>query len=107
MDIGASMPRVTNRLAEEMEEADFREFVESISVTSEVMAILHSMPEIASIEQTKQYLKETKGTSREASTGLRSRRGLRSVATRYWRHVVGLLSLHVFGKPHIRYHGVN
>jgi hypothetical protein len=96
-----------NRLLEEMEEADYRAFAESITVTSEVMAVLVSMPEIASIEQAKEYLRETRGTSREASTALRSRGGLRSVATRFWRYVVALLSPDVFGNPHSRYHGVN
>ena len=107
MNTGASMPCGMNRLIEEMEETDYREFVESITVTSEVMAVLHRMPEIASIEQAKVYLREDVGRSHEASTGLRSRGGLRSVATRFWRHVVGLLSLQILGKPHIRYHGVN
>ena len=107
MNISASMPCEMNRRIEEMEEADYREFVESITVTSEVMAVLHRLPEIASIEQAKAYLRETVGGSHEASTGPRSRGGLRSVATRFWRHVVGLLSLEFFGKSHIRYHGVN
>ena len=107
MNTGASMHCGMNRPIEEMDEPDYREFVESISVTSEVMAVLHRMPEIASIEQAKAYLRETVGGSHEASTGPRSRGGLRSVATRFWRHVVGLLSLDVFGKSHIRYHGVN
>ena len=95
------------RLLEEMEEAEYREFLESITVTGEVMAVLHGMPEIASIEQAKEYLRETMGTSRAASTELRGRGGLRSVATRFWRHVVALLSPDAFGAAHSRYHGVN
>lgn len=96
-----------NRRSEETEEALYREFVESVTVSSEVMAVLVRMPEIASIEQAKEYLRETRETSRKVSTELRSRGGLRSVATRFWRHVVALLSLDIFGKPHSRYLGGN
>ena len=95
-----------NHRSEETDEALYREFVESVTVTSEVMAVLVRMPEIASIEQAKEYLRETRATSRKASAELRIRGGLRSVATRYWRQIVALLSLDVFGKPHSRYPGV-
>jgi len=100
-------PYGMNRRSEELEEAIYREYVESITVTSEVMAILVSMPEIASIEQAKEYLREAKATSGAASTALRSRGVLRSAATHFWRHVVARLSLDVFGKRHSRYPGVN
>ena len=100
-------PYGMNRRSEELEEAIYREYAESITVTSEVMAILVSMPEIASIEQAKEYLREAKETSGAASTDLRSRGVLRSAATRFWRHVVARLSLDVSGKRHSRYHGVN
>ena len=96
-----------NRRSEEMEEAIYREFIESVTVTREVMAVLVTMPEIASIEEAKEYLRENRGSRREATTELRRRGGLRSVATRFWRQVVALLSLDVFGKPHSRYPGVN
>ena len=96
-----------NRRSEEMEEAIYREFVESVTVTGEVMAVLVTMPEIASIEEAKKYLRENRGTRREATAELRRRGGLRSLATRFWRQVVALLSLDAFGKPHNRYPGVN
>lgn len=96
-----------NRRSEEKEEALYREFIESVTVTSEVMAVLVTMPEIASIEEAKEYLRETRATSHKVSTELRSRVGLRSVATRLLRHVVALLSLDVFGRPHSRYPGIN
>jgi hypothetical protein len=96
-----------NRRSEEMEEAIYREYVASITVSSEVMAVLVNMPEIASIEQAKEYLRETRGTSHEASSEPRSPDGLRSMAARFWRHVVAHLSLDDFGKPHSRYPGVN
>ena len=69
------------RRSEEMEQAIYREFVESITVTSEVLEVLVRMPEIASIEQAKEFLRETRGSRRAASIDLRSRGGLRWIAT--------------------------
>jgi hypothetical protein len=96
-----------NRRSEEIEEAIYRDFVESVTVTSEVMAVLVRMPELASIVQAKEYLRESRETSHKASSELRGRGGLRSVATRFWRHVVALLSLDAFRKPHSRYPNIN
>ena len=78
-----------NRRSDETEAADYREFVESVTVSREEMAVLVRMPEIASIEQAKDHLSETvQQTSREASIELRIRGGLQSVAKRFWKHVV-------------------
>lgn len=96
-----------SRLSEEMDEALYREYFESISVTREVMAVLVGMPEIASVEEAKEYVRATTGTRREASTGPRRHGGLRSAATRFWRHVVAFLSPDSFGRTHGRYPGVN
>jgi hypothetical protein len=96
-----------NRRSEEIEEAIYRDFVASVTVTSEVLAVLVRMPELASIVQAKEYLRESREASHEASSELRGRGGLRSVANRFWRHVVVLLSLDAFRKPQSRYPGIN
>jgi hypothetical protein len=98
--------RAMNRRSEDMEEAIYRDFIESVTVTSDVMAVLVGMPEIASIEEAREYLRHARETSRAAPTGTPSRGGLRSVAARVWRQVVALLSRDELGNPRNRYPGV-
>jgi hypothetical protein len=50
-----------NRRPADMEEAIYRDFVDSVTVTREVMAVLVRMPEIASIAHAKEYLRASRG----------------------------------------------
>jgi hypothetical protein len=50
-----------NRRSADMEEAIYRDFVDSVTVTREVMAVLVRMPEIASIAHAKEYLRASRG----------------------------------------------
>ena len=87
MQTGRDMDQTTlqscgmDSCSEELEDAMYRDFVESVTVSREVLAVLVSMPEIASIEQAKAYVQVAGRTSRQASTQPRRFGGLATVAT--------------------------
>ena len=81
MDQTNVQSRGMNGCTEELDDAIYRDFVESVTVSREVLAVLVSMPEIASIAQAKAYVRAAKRTSRQASTQPRRSGGLATVAT--------------------------
>lgn len=63
MDRTTLQSRGTKRCSEELDDAIYRDFVESVTVSREVLAVLVSMPEIASVEQAKAYVRAAGKTS--------------------------------------------
>lgn len=87
------------------EDADYRDFIDSISVSSEEMSALIAVPGIQSIEQAREHVRKSKTASRPASGGWGGWLGFETEKlAAQLRHAVSAISLAMVDLRHGRNH---